>query len=145
MTAFDLPAHGRSFPVSWRRHTATSSELLTGPQYEGYHPGKHTNNEDAYVGCIAAMVKKLNLKSPIICGASMAGQISLACAIRADEVGCIGTIPLQGSDFLDMKRQWFDQTPHHNQSLFAPEWIYGVSLLVVQTTGVEFELIGCSR
>ena len=97
-------------------------------QYEGYNPGSHTNNEDAYVGCIAAMVKKLNLKSPIICGASMAGQISLACAIRADEVGCIGTIPLQGSDFLDMKRQWYDQTPHHNQSLFNPEWIYGVSL-----------------
>jgi len=108
MTAFDLPAHGRSFP------------------YEGYNPGSHTNNEDAYVGCIAAMVKKLNLKSPIICGASMAGQISLACAIRADEVGCIGTIPLQGSDFLDMKRQWFDQTPFHNQSLFNPEWIYGM-------------------
>jgi pimeloyl-ACP methyl ester carboxylesterase len=97
-------------------------------QYEGYNPGSHTNNEDAYVGCIAAMVKKLNLKSPIICGASMAGQISLACAIRADEVGCIGTVPLQGSDFLDMKRQWFDQTPFHNQSLFNPEWIYGVSM-----------------
>jgi hypothetical protein len=74
------------------------------------------------------MVKKLNLKNPIICGASMAGQISLACAIRADEVGCIGTIPLQGSDFLDMKRQWFDQSPHTNQALFNPEWIYGVSL-----------------
>ena len=77
------------------------------------------------------MVKKLGLKSPIICGASMAGQISLACAIRADEVGCIGTIPLQGSDFLDMKRQWYDQTPHHNQSLFNPEWVYGVSRLLL--------------
>ncbi|KAL1590718.1 hypothetical protein WHR41_00881 [Cladosporium halotolerans] len=108
MTAFDLPAHGRSFP------------------YEGHNPGSHTNNEDAYVGCIAAMIKKLGLKNPIVCGASMAGQISLACAIRADEVGCIGTIPLQGSDFLDMKRQWYDQTPHHNQSLFNPEWIYGM-------------------
>ena len=92
----------------------------------------HTNNEDAYVGCIAAMVKKLGLKSPIICGASMAGQISLACAIRADEVGCIGTIPLQGSDFLDMKRQWYDRTPHNNQSLFNPEWIYGVSIILGQ-------------
>jgi pimeloyl-ACP methyl ester carboxylesterase len=100
-------------------------------QYEGYNPGTHTNNEDAYVGCIAAMVKKLGLKSPIICGASMAGQISLACAIRADEVGCIGTIPLQGSDYLDMKRQWYDQTPHHNQSLFNPEWIYGVSIMLL--------------
>jgi len=127
MTAFDLPAHGRSFPVS---RDSSSNELSDSnlSQYEGYNPGSHTNNEDAYVGCIAAMVKKLGLKSPIICGASMAGQISLACAIRADEVGCIGTIPLQGSDFLDMKRQWFDQTPFHNQSLFNPEWIYGVSL-----------------
>jgi pimeloyl-ACP methyl ester carboxylesterase len=101
--------------------------VLTPSQYENYNPGGHTNNEDAYVGCIAAVVKKLNLKNPIICGASMAGQISLACAIRADEVGCIGTIPLQGSDFLDMKRQWFDQSPHTNQALFNPEWIYDVS------------------
>jgi hypothetical protein len=86
------------------------------------------------------MVKKLGLKSPIICGASMAGQISLACAIRADEVGCIGTIPLQGSDFLDMKRQWYDQTPHHNQSLFNPEWVYGVSLLFLDIDHCFHEL-----
>ena len=95
-------------------------------QYEGYNPGSHTNNEDAYVGCIAALVKKLNLTKPIICGASMAGQISLACAIRADEVGCCGTIPLQGSDYLDMERQWYDRSPYVNQSLFAPEWVYGM-------------------
>ncbi|KAK5239870.1 hypothetical protein LTR16_011416, partial [Cryomyces antarcticus] len=48
MIAFDLPAHGRSFP------------------YEGYHPGNHTNTEDSYVGCIAAVVKKLGLQKPII-------------------------------------------------------------------------------
>nr|OQO25494.1 hypothetical protein B0A51_08761 [Rachicladosporium sp. CCFEE 5018] len=108
MTAFDLPAHGRSFP------------------YEGYHPGNHTNTEDAYVGCIAAFVKKLGLNKPIICGASMAGQISLACAVRAEEVGCSGTIPLQGSDYLTMDRQWYDRSPYVNQSLFNPEWIYGM-------------------
>jgi hypothetical protein len=85
------------------------------------------------------MVKKLALKNPIICGASMAGQISLACAIRADEVGCIGTIPLQGSDFLDMKRQWFDQSPHTNQALFNPEWIYGVSCWLLMEGGGGFE------
>ena len=103
----------------------------------------HTNNEDAYVGCIAAMVKKLGLKSPIICGASMAGQISLACAIRADEVGCIGTIPLQGSDYLDMKRQWYDRTPHHNQSLFNPEWIYGVSRSLLRIPSKYKSLTKC--
>lgn len=77
MIAFDLPGHGRSFP----------SELP---------PGSHTNTEDAYVGAIAAMVKALKLNKPIICGASMAGQVCLAVAIRADEVGAGGTIPLQG-------------------------------------------------
>jgi alpha/beta hydrolase fold len=78
MYAFDLPGHGRSFPS------------------RAYHPGAHTNTEDSYVGCIAAVVKKLGLNKPIICGASMAGQVCLAVAIRHEEVGAGGTIPLQG-------------------------------------------------
>lgn len=57
MIAFDLPGHGRSFPSA-------------------LPPGAHTNTEDAYVGAIAAVVKALKLKKPIICGASMAGQVS---------------------------------------------------------------------
>ncbi|KAK0939351.1 hypothetical protein LTR29_009096 [Friedmanniomyces endolithicus] len=108
MTAFDLPAHGRSFP------------------YEGYWPGMHTNTEDSYVGCITALIKKLNLNKPIVCGASMAGQICLAVAARAEEVGAGGTIPLQGSDYLNMERQWYDRSPYVNQALFNPEWIYGM-------------------
>ncbi|KAK4548161.1 hypothetical protein LTR36_010030 [Oleoguttula mirabilis] len=108
MTVFDLPAHGRSFP------------------YEGYWPGMHTNTEDSYVGCIAAVIKKLGLNKPIVCGASMAGQICLAVAARAEEVGAGGTIPLQGSDYLNMERQWYDRSPYVNQSLFNPEWIYGM-------------------
>ncbi|KAK0279574.1 hypothetical protein LTR35_000331 [Friedmanniomyces endolithicus] len=108
MTAFDLPAHGRSFP------------------YEGYWPGMHTNTEDAYVGCITALIKKLALNKPIVCGASMAGQICLAVAARASEVGAGGTIPLQGSDYLNMERQWYDRSPYVNQALFNPEWIYGM-------------------
>ena len=78
MIAFDLPGHGRSFP------------------YEKYSPGCHTNNEDTYIAAITAVVKALKLNKPIICGASMAGQICLAVAIRADEVGAGGSIPLQG-------------------------------------------------
>jgi hypothetical protein len=27
-----------------------------------------------------------------------------------------------------MERQWYDRSPYVNQSLFNPEWIYGVSL-----------------
>ncbi|EME38348.1 hypothetical protein DOTSEDRAFT_75781 [Dothistroma septosporum NZE10] len=108
MVAFDLPAHGRSFP------------------YEGYWPGTHTNSEDSYIACIAAFIKKLGLNKPIVCGASMAGQISLACAVRAKEVGCVGTVPLQGSDYLNMERTFGDKSPYVNQSLYAPEWIYGM-------------------
>ena len=78
MIAFDLPGHGRSFP---------STALL---------PGAHTNIEDSYVGTIAAVVKALKLDKPIVCGASMAGQVCPAVAIRADEVGAGGMSPLQG-------------------------------------------------
>ena len=78
MIAFDLPGHGRSFPS------------------KSYYPGAHTLTEDSYVGCIAAVVKKLELNKPIVCGASMAGQVCLAVAVRAEEVGACGTIPLQG-------------------------------------------------
>lgn len=78
MYCFDLPAHGRSFP------------------YQNYYAGAHTNTEDSYVGCIAALVKALGLNKPIICGASMAGQVCLAVAARHEEVGAGGTIPLQG-------------------------------------------------
>lgn len=46
--------------------------------------------------------KKLGLNKPIICGASMAGQVCLAVAIRYREVGAGGAIPLQGSDYLNM-------------------------------------------
>lgn len=108
MIAFDLPAHGRSFPG------------------KNYIPGNHTNNEDAYVGTIAAVVKALKLTRPIICGASMAGQVCVAVAIRADEVGAGGTIPLQGCDYLTMDRQFNDKSPVVNQSLFNPDWIYGM-------------------
>ena len=52
--------------------------------------------------------------------------MSLAAAIRYKEVGCGGTIPLQGSDYLNMTRQWHDRSPLVNQSLFNPEWIYGM-------------------
>ncbi|KAE9363147.1 alpha/beta-hydrolase [Stipitochalara longipes BDJ] len=108
MIAFDLPGHGRSFPST------------------SYFPGAHTNTEDSYVGATTAMVKALKLEKPIICGASMAGQVCLAVAIRAEEVGAGGTIPLQGSDYLNMERQFHDRSPHINQSLYNPEWVYGM-------------------
>ncbi|KAL1645183.1 hypothetical protein SLS58_003888 [Diplodia intermedia] len=108
MYAFDLPAHGRSFP----------------PQ--GYLPGSHTTTEDAYVGCIAAVIQKLQLNKPIVCGASMAGQVCLAIAMRNTEVKAGGTIALQASDHLTMQRFFHDKSPTTNQALYAPESVYGM-------------------
>ncbi len=34
-------------------------------------------------------------------------------------------------EYLTMQRQWYDRSPYVNQSLFNPEWIYGVGLLVL--------------
>lgn len=80
MYAFDLPGHGRSFPS------------------KSYIPGNHTNTEESYVGCVREVISALKLNKPIVCGASMAGQVCVAIAIRAEEVGAGGTIPLQGCD-----------------------------------------------
>jgi hypothetical protein len=77
MTVFDMPGHGRSFPGSQQI------------------PGRHTNSEDAYVGIIRQLIKALDLDKPIVCGASMAGHVSLAVALRAEEVGAGAVIPCQ--------------------------------------------------
>ncbi|KAJ1324657.1 3-oxoadipate enol-lactonase [Microdochium nivale] len=108
MTAFDLPGHGRSFP--------SQSQI----------PGSHSNSEDAYIGCIKEVIRALGLKKPIICGASMGGHICLAIATRAAEVGCAGVIPCQGCEYTPMDRQWWDRSLFVNQSLFNPEWTYGM-------------------
>lgn len=77
MTVFDMPGHGRSFPG------------------DKQIPGRHTNNEDAYIAVIASMIQALGLKKPIVCGASMAGHVSLAVALRNDEVKAGAVIPCQ--------------------------------------------------
>lgn len=56
----------------------------------------------------------------------MAGQVCVSVAIRAEEVGAGGTIPLQGCDYLTMDRQFNDKSPVVNQSLFNPDWVYGM-------------------
>jgi hypothetical protein len=32
------------------------------------------------------------------------------------------------SEYLNMERQWYDRSPYVNQSLFNPEWVYGVGI-----------------
>jgi hypothetical protein len=33
------------------------------------------------------------------------------------------------SEYLNMERQWHDRSPYVNQSLFNPEWVYGVRVI----------------
>ena len=108
MTAFDLPSHGRS---------SLAPNLPA---------GGHTLNEDAYIAAIAAVIRAESLDRPIVVGASMAGQICLAIAIRNAEVRSGGVIPLEACDHIERERQWNDKSPLVNSSLFNPEAIYGL-------------------
>lgn len=40
----------------------------------------------------------------------------------------LGLAKFTSSEYLNMERQWHDRSPFVNQSLFNPEWIYGVSI-----------------
>ncbi|KAF2239646.1 alpha/beta hydrolase-like protein [Viridothelium virens] len=108
MTAFDLPSHGRSFP---------SPNLLH---------GNHTLTEDAYIATIAAVIRAERLSRPVVVGASMAGQVCLAIAIRNAEVQAGGVVPLEACEHIARDRQWQDKSPLVNGSLFNPEAIYGL-------------------
>jgi hypothetical protein len=35
-----------------------------------------------------------------------------------------------------MERQWYDRSPYVNQSLFNPEWIYGVGIRSMMCSGI---------
>ena len=37
-----------------------------------------------------------------------------------------GLTDVDSSEYLNMERQWNDRSPYVNQSLFNPEWVYGV-------------------
>lgn len=128
MVAFDLPSHGRSFPSP------------------AYPAGGHFHSEEAYIDCIAGVIRALKLNFPIICGASMAGQACIAAAINPDKVGIRGAIPMQGyvvlaqlssehvmlminnrCERVEMERVWHDKSPVIDSATFNPEWVYGVS------------------
>jgi pimeloyl-ACP methyl ester carboxylesterase len=75
MYSFDLPRHGRS-------------DLGSKQQI-----GNLKCDEETYVGTIKQVIQNLKLQRPIVCGVSMAGQVCLAVALRASELGVSGVIP----------------------------------------------------
>ena len=107
MYAFDLPAHGRS-------------NLGSKQSPQGY-----ALNEASYLEVIGKVIKKLQLHKTIVCGASMAGHICLAAAIKAREVDVHGAIPCEGCEHLA-----FDQPIYEikgaDSSLLDPERVCGM-------------------
>jgi pimeloyl-ACP methyl ester carboxylesterase len=82
MYTFDLPGHGRS-------------DLGTRQQI-----GDFKCDEEAYVDTIKQAIQRLKLHRPIVCGASMPGQVSLAVALRASELAVSGVISCEACEHL---------------------------------------------
>jgi len=107
MYAFDLPAHGRSSLGS--KQTAQGYALT----------------EEAYVESIRLVIERLGLRSVVVCGASMAGHVCLAAALRAQELGIIGSIPCEGCDHLPFTQPIYE-TDGLDSSLLNPERVCGM-------------------
>jgi len=106
MYAFDLPGHGRSFLGSKQM------------------PENFTNDEEQYVGIIGQVIQKLKLKKPIVSGASMAGHVCLAVALRAKELGVSGVIPCEGCDHLPAAAAIYDMPG--DPAILDPERVCGM-------------------
>ena len=107
MYAFDLPAHGRSSLGSKQT------------------PEGHALNETSYLEVIAKVIKRLNLRNTIVCGASMAGHICLAAAIHARELDVHGAIPFEGCEHLSSSQPIYELTGA-DKSLLDPERVCGM-------------------
>lgn len=107
LIAFDLPGHGRS-------------DLLP-----GIVPGGHSLTTEQYATTILAAIEALGLASPIISGSSMGGEICLEMAYRAPDI-LGGIVACEASDHVPGRKVPWAKHPLVNESLFVPEWVYGL-------------------
>ncbi|TLW94580.1 alpha/beta hydrolase [Saccharomonospora piscinae] len=108
MTAFDLPGHGRSDPLN--THLDGTYSLTT----------------ESYATVVLAVADALGLRTPVVCGSSMAGQICLDLAWRVpDRIG--GVVACEAADRVPGRTVGWARHPLVNQALFVPEWIHGLS------------------
>lgn len=107
MYAFDLPAHGRS-------------SLGSNQSPQGYRL-----TATGYLESIDKVIKGLKLSDVIVCGASMAGHVCLAVAIKAREMGVIGSIPCEGCDHLAFTQPIYE-TEGLDSSVLNPERVCGM-------------------
>lgn len=107
MFAVDLPAHGRS---------SLGSRQV---------PQGYALNESDYLETIGTVISKLGLQKTIVCGASMAGHVCLAAAIRARELDVHGAIPCEGCEHLAFTQPIYE-IKGSDSSILDPERVCGM-------------------
>ncbi|KAJ9654615.1 hypothetical protein H2198_006361 [Neophaeococcomyces mojaviensis] len=107
MIAFDLPAHGRS--------------SLGTKQY----PESYALTEESYIESIDLFLQKLKMRNVVLCGASMAGHICIAAAIRAQELSVRGVIPCEGCAHLPFSQPIYE-IRGNDSSILDPERVCGM-------------------
>jgi len=104
--AFDLPGHGGS----QRLPGAIGSWSLT---------------TQLYGDIILAVVDALDLRDPVLLGASMAGEVCLEMAFRAPDV-FRGVIACEASEKVPGRTTPWARDPRVDGTTFVPEWIAGL-------------------
>jgi len=107
MTAFDLPAHGRSTPPS---ALGEGEWLLT---------------TDRYVEAIVATADALGLERPVVLGCSMGGEICLELALRHPD-RFAAAVAVQAADRVEGRQVAWAKHARVNEKLFVPEWVDGL-------------------
>ena len=107
MTAFDLPAHGRSTPPS------------------GVGVGEWLLTTDRYVEAIVATADALALERPVVLGCSMGGEICLELALRRPD-RFAAAVAVQAADRVEGRQVAWAKHARVNEKLFVPEWVDGL-------------------
>jgi pimeloyl-ACP methyl ester carboxylesterase len=107
MTAFDLPAHGRSTPPT------------------GLGEGEWRLTTDRYVEAVVAAADALKLERPVVLGCSMGGEICLELALRHPD-RFAAAVACQAADFVEGRQVTWAKHARVNEKLFVPEWIDGL-------------------
>jgi pimeloyl-ACP methyl ester carboxylesterase len=107
MTAFDLPAHGRSTPPT------------------GLGEGEWLLTTDRYVEAIVAAADALELERPVVLGCSMGGEICLELALRHPD-RFAAAVAVQAADRVEGRQVAWAKHARVNEKLFVPEWVDGL-------------------
>lgn len=108
LIAFDLPAHGRSFPPDqwWKQ--------------------EYRLNTDFYAEFIMAFINALGIDQPVVLGCSMGGEIVLELAYRfSDRIRAV--IGCESSDKVEGRVVEWTHHPAVNETEAAPSWINGLN------------------